>query len=69
LSLPVRPHGRTAQFFQACGCRTEVGAEIRPNDVVDRTIKIMLGDQPGGSLDVVAFKRGEQGNGHEPDTE
>ena len=69
LSLPVRPRGRTAEFFQACGCSTEVGEEILQRDVVGRTIEMILEQAPDGSLDVAGFRPLKGGDTHDADAE
>ena len=43
LALPIRPSGRTADFFRACGIDVEIDAEIVPQDVIGRRISIRFG--------------------------
>ena len=48
LPLPVRPHGRTASFFRACGMDVSVDAEINPAGALGRVIVLRLLPTTGG---------------------
>ena len=38
LSLPIRPDGRSASFFRACGMELQIDQEIAPKDVVGKRV-------------------------------
>ena len=49
LELPIRPAGRTAEFFYACGQLIEPDKEILPKDTIRKELRVSFLRQENGS--------------------
>jgi len=49
LELPIRPAGRTADFFHACGQSVEPEKEILPKETISKEIMVSFLKQENGS--------------------
>ena len=45
LPVPIRPAGRTAQFFTACGIPVAIGAEVQPRAAVGCIVLVVFRDE------------------------
>ena len=57
LPLPLRPSGPTAELFEVCGFKIEVGATVSPNEVIGRTVLARFElDAQSGEYRTIEFK-------------
>lgn len=65
LELPIRPEGRTADFFRACGREVNLKATLSPPDTVGSVIRVRLERNIMGQWQITDFEPFVKDTNHE----
>ena len=66
LELPIRPEGRTANYFRACGQEVKLQARVLPKATLGCVIGVRLEQDEDDRWQIIDFEPLQQEKNHEP---